>query len=203
MQRAMTAAERAHATPRFPWGDVALSPINGLLTAGPAAVFAGLPLFLVLWVSGLDDPTRWAGFVVVAAFGLGVASAVYTPLKAFVRLRARVDDDLLGDEVDDRTLELDEAIGIVTYPPVMYLRFVNGETVTLKGDYVGALRERPDFPSTFVRLVQLPASRAVVRVSAAGEPLVAAFVAGTDHQPTELDGQSTDVDFVRLRELAR
>lgn len=203
MLRPMTPAERTAATPRFPWTDLALAPINGLLAALPAAVLAGLPLFLVLWVAGVYEPGRVVGFVVVAAFALAVAGAVYTSLAAFLRLRARVDDDLLGDEVDDRTMALEEAIAIVTDPPVMYLRFVNGETVTLQGDYVAALRHAPDFPSTVVRLVQLPESRVVVRVSAAGEPLVAAFVAGTEHQPTELDGQPTDVDFVRLRALAR
>ena len=84
----------------------------------------------------------------------------------------------------------------------MYLRFVNGETVTLKGDYVTQLRQAGDFPSTFVRLVQLPRSRAVVSVTPLGEPLIAAFVAGTDHRPTEIDGHPADIDFDRLRGMA-
>jgi hypothetical protein len=79
---------------------------------------------------------------------------------------------------------------------------VNGDSVTLRGDYVAHLRQAGDFPSTIVRLVQLPHSRAVVAVVPLGEPLVAAFVSGADHRPTELDGQPADVDFDRLRRLA-
>jgi hypothetical protein len=198
----MTDAERRAATPRFPWGDVALAPLNGILAAVPAVVLAGLPIYLVLWLAGVDEPGRWASFIGVAAFGVAVATALYTAIGAFLRTRARVDDDLLDGEVDERLLEVNEAVGIVIEPPVMYLRFVDGDSVTLRGDYVARLRQRGDFPSTRVRLVQLPQSRAVVSVTPLGEPLVAAFVSGADHRPAEIDGQPADVDFERLRGLA-
>jgi hypothetical protein len=50
--------------------------------------------------------------------------------------------------------------------------------------------------------VQLPHSRAVVGIAPLGEPLIAAFVSGADHRPTELDGQPAGADFDRLRSLA-
>ena len=202
VRRPMTLDERRAATPRFPWGELALAPLNGLLAAVPAVVLAGLPLYLGLWLIDVDEPGRWASFVGVGAFGLAMAAALSTSIAAFLRSRARVDDDLLDDEVDDRVVEVNEAIGIVTDPPVMYLRFVDGGTVTLKGDYVAALRHDGDFPSTVVRLVQLPRSRAVVAVQPLGEPLLAAFVSGRDHLPTEMDGHPTDIDFERVRALA-
>lgn len=198
----MTDAERRAATPRFPWGEVALAPLNGLLAAVPAVVLAGLPIYLALWLTGIDEPGRWAAFIGVGAFGAAMATALYTSIGAFLRTRARVDDDLLDGEVDERVLAVNEAVGIVIEPPVMYLRFVDGDTVTLRGEYVAHLRHAGDFPSTLVRLVQLPHSRAVVSIVALGEPLVAAFVSGADHRPTELDGQVTDADFERLRDLA-
>ncbi|MBP7777842.1 MAG: hypothetical protein KA371_11980 [Acidobacteria bacterium] len=203
MRRPMTRDERAAAVPRFPWSDLALAPLSGLLAAVPAVVLAGLPLYLFLWLTGFDEPGRWVRFVAVAAFGVASAMAIATTLGEFLRARARIDDDLLEDEVEERVMELNEAIGIVTDPPVMYLRGVTGETVTLRGDYVADLRDKGDFPSTFVRLVQLPRSRAVVSVSPVGEPLTAAFVAGLDHRPTEIDGYPTNIDFERLRGLAR
>lgn len=198
----MTEAERRAAAPRFPWGDLALAPLNGVLAAVPAVVLAGLPLYLGMWLAGVDEPGRWASFTGVGAFGVAVAAALYTSLGGFLRARARVDDDLLDDEVDERVLEVNEAVGIVMEPPVMYLRFVDGDTVTLKGDYVSLLRHAGDFPSTVVRLVQLPRSRAVVGIVPLGEPLTAAFVSGADHHPSELDGQATAVDFERLRRIA-
>jgi len=201
-RRSMTAAERRTAQPRLAWHDLALAPLSGLLAALPAVVFAGVPLFGLLWLIGVHDPGRWVLFVAVAAFAVVSAQAVVSTLTEFLRARARIDDELLEDEVEERVLEINEAIGIVMDPPVMYLRSVTGETVTLKGDYVADLRDGGDFPSTFVRLVQLPRSRAVVSVSPAGEPLLAAFVAGLDHRPTEIDGHPTDVDFERLRGLA-
>lgn len=198
----MTPAERRAAAPRFPWGDLALSPIDGLLAAVPAVTFVGLPLYLVLWLAGDGAPERWAGFVVVSAFAFGVGRTEFTSLRAFLRHRARVDDDLLDDEVEERLVEVNEAIGIVSDPPVMYVRFVDGDSVTLRGDYVTALRQRDDFPSTWIRLVQLPRSRAVVTVEPRDTPLVAAFVSGRDHTATELDGHPATIDFDRLRALA-
>lgn len=198
----MTPEERRAAAPRFPWGDVALAPLDGLLAVVPAVVFVGLPIFAVMWLSGDGEPGRWASFVTVAAFALGVARGLFSPLREFMRTRARVDDDLLADEVDDRVVEVNEAIAIVADPPVMYVRFVDGDSVTLRGDRLTALRQRGDFPSTWIRLVQLPQSRAVVSVQPLGEPLVAAFVSGHDHHPTELDGQPAAIDFERLRALA-
>ncbi len=200
--RRMTAAERRAASPRFPWGDLALSPIDGLLAAVPAVTFVGLPLYLALWLTGDGAPERWAGFVVVSAFAFGVGRTLFTSLRAFLRHRARVDDDLLDDEVEERVVEVNEAIGIVSDPPVLYVRFLDGDSVTLRGDYVTALRQRDDFPSTRIRLVQLPQSRVVVSVEPRGEPLLAAFVSGRDHTPTEDDGHAATIDFDRLRALA-
>ncbi len=201
-RRRMTAAERRAAAPRFPWADLALSPLDGLLAAVPAVAFVALPLYVVLWLTGGREPERWAGLVVVGAFALGTGRALFTSLRAFLRTRARMDDDLLDDEVEERVVEVNEAIAILSDPPVMYVRFVDGGSVTLRGDYVHALRQRDDFPSTWIRLVQLPRSRAVVTVESRGEPLVAAFVSGRDHQPAELDGEPASIDFPALRALA-
>lgn len=201
-RRPMTPAERRAAAPRFPWADLALAPLDGLLAAVPAVVLGGLPLYVALWLGGIGEPGRWASFVAVGAFGLAMAAAMGTALRAFMRTRARVDDDLLDDEVEERVVEVNEVIGIVTDPPVMYVRFVDGDTVTLRGDYVTRLNQRGDFPSTWLRLVQLPASRAVVAVTPVGEPLLAAFVSGKDHRPTETDGHPATIDFPRLRALA-
>lgn len=99
-------------------------------------------------------------------------------------------------------VEVNEAIGIVIDPPVMYVRFVDGDSVTLRGDYVHALRQRGDFPSTWIRLVQLPRSRVVVAAEPRGEPLIAAFVSDRYYRPVELDGQPATIDFERLRGLA-
>ena len=201
-RRRMTPAERRAAAPRFPWGDLALSPIDGLLAAVPAVTFVALPLYVVLWLAGDGAPERWAGFVLVGSFAFGMGRTVFTSLRAFLRHRARVDDDLLDDEVEERLVEVNEAIGVVSDPPVMYVRFVDGDSVTLRGDYVHGLRQRGDFPSTWIRLVQLPRSRAVVSVEPRGEPLLAAFVSGRDHAPAEIDGHPAAIDFERLRALA-
>ncbi len=198
-RRAMTEGERLAATPRFPWGDLALAPLNGLLAAVPAVVLAGLPLYVGLWLADANEPGRWASFVAVGAFGLAAASAIYTSLGGFMRARARADDDLLDGEVDDRVVEVVDAIGVVADPPVMYLRFADGETITLNGDYLTRLRQHGDFPSTVVRLAQLPRSRAVVGARALGEPLPVAFVSGLDHRPTELDGHPARIDLDELR----
>ena len=201
-RRRMTAAERRAAAPRFPWGDLALSPIDGLLAAVPAVTFVALPLYVVLWLAGDGAFERWAGFVLVGSFAFGMGRTVFTSLRAFLRHRARVDDDLLDDEVEERLVEVNEAIGVVSDPPVMYVRFVDGDSVTLRGDYVHGLRQRGDFPSTWIRLVQLPRSRAVVSVEPRGERLLAAFVSGRDHAPAEIDGHPAAIDFERLRALA-
>lgn len=201
-RRRMTPAERRAATPRFPWGDVALSPLDGLLAAVPAVAFVGLPLYVGLWIAGEQEPERWTGLVVVAAVALGAGRALFASLREFLRTRARVDDDLLDDEVEERLAEVNEAIGVLSDPPVMYVRFVDGDSVTLRGDYVSALRQRGDFPSTWIRLVQLPQSRTVVAIEPRGVPLLAAFVSGRDHTPTELDGQPAAIDFDHLRALA-
>lgn len=201
-RRRITDAERRAAAPRFPWDDLALSPIDGLLAAVPAVTFVALPLYVALWLAGDNAPERWAGFVLVSAFAFGMGRTIVTALGAFLRYRARVDDDLLDDEVEERVAEVNEAIGIVIDPPVMYVRFVDGDSVTLRGDYLTALRQRGDFPSTWIRLVQLPRSRAVVAVEPRGEPLIAAFVSDRDHRPVELDGQPATIDFDRLRALA-
>lgn len=174
-----------------------MSPLDGLLAAVP-----GLPLYVVLWLAGGSEPERWVGFVVVGAFAFGMGRAIVTALGGFLRYRARVDDDLLDDEVEERVVEVNEAIGIVADPPAMYVHFVDGGSVTLRGDYLHALRQRGDFPSTWIRLVQLPQSRVVVTVEPRGEPLIAAFVSGADHQATEPDGHPATVDFHHLRALA-
>lgn len=78
-RRRMTAAgERRAAAPRFPWGDMALSPIDGLLAAVPAVTFVALPLYVALWLAGDGAPERWAGFVLVSAFAFGMGRTVFT-----------------------------------------------------------------------------------------------------------------------------
>lgn len=212
----MTPAERRCAMPRFPWGDVALAPVNGVLAAVPAVVVAGLPLYLLLWLADVDDPGRWAGLVGVGAFGLACASALYTSIGGFLGTRRRIDDDLLDDEVEDRTVRVTEAVGIVGEPPAFYLRLHSdatdsdatdggsgsgSEVIVLRGDYLTRLRRTGCFPSTGLRLIQLPRSRVLVGVLPIGEALPMAFVSGRDHRPTELDGQRSAIDFDRLRAL--
>jgi hypothetical protein len=83
----MTDAERRAAAPRFPWGDVALAPLNGILAAVPAVVLAGLPIYLALWLAGVNEPGRWASFIGVGPVGAAVAAALYTSIGAFLRAR--------------------------------------------------------------------------------------------------------------------
>lgn len=209
----MTTAERRCAMPRFPWSDVALAPINGVLAAVPAVVVAGLPLYLVLWLAEVDDPGRWAGLVGVGAFGLAYAAALYTSIGGFLGTRRRIDDDLLDDEVEDRFVRVASAVGIVGEPPAFYLRLDSdatdsgggggSETIVLMGEYLTRLRRTGCFPSTGLRLIQLPRSRAVVGVLPMGEPLPTAFVSGRDHRPTEFDGERSAIDFDTVRAHAR
>ena len=199
--------------PRFPWSDLALAPINGILAAVPAVVVAGLPLYLVLWMADVYDPGRWAGLVGIGAFGLACAAALFTSLGGFLGTRRRIDDDLLDDEVEDRIVRVSRVVGIVGEPPAFYLRLdrdatdrdagdsgaIDGgsdsETIVLRGDYLTRLRRTGCFPSTGLRLIQLPRSRAVVGILPMGETLPIAFVSGRDHRPTEFDGQRSAIDF--------
>ena len=199
--------------PRFPWSDLALAPINGMLAAVPAVVVAGLPLYLVLWMADVYDPGRWAGLVGIGAFGLACAAALFTSLGGFLGTRRRIDDDLLDDEVEDRIVRVSRVVGIVGEPPAFYLRLdrdatdrdagdsgaIDGgsdsETIVLRGDYLTRLRRTGCFPSTGLRLIQLPRSRAVVGILPMGETLPIAFVSGRDHRPTEFDGQRSAIDF--------
>ena len=223
----MTPAERRCAMPRFPWSDLALAPINGMLAAVPAVVVAGLPLYLVLWMADVYDPGGWAGLVGVGAFVLACAAALFTSLGGFLGTRRRIDDDLLDDEVEDRIVRVSGVVGIVGEPPAFYLRLDSdatdrdagdsdandsdavddggdsgSETIVLRGDYLTRLRRTGCFPSTGLRLIQLPRSRAVVGILPMGETLPIAFVSGRDHRPTEFDGERSAVDFDRLRALS-
>lgn len=189
VQRPMTPAERRGAAPRFPWEDVALSPLNGLLAAVPAVVLAGLPVYLVLWLTGLDDPVRWVGLVLVGAFALVSLTALSTALAGFFRARARIDDDLLDDVVEDRIVGVTGATEVLTDPPAVYLQLDDGDTVVLAGEYVARLRRTGMFPSTRLRLIQLPRSRLVLGVLPIGDAFQPAVVSGTDHRVVELDGQ--------------
>lgn len=198
--------------PRFPWTEVALAPINGVLAAVPAVVVAGLPLYLVLWLADIDDPGRWAGLVGIGAFGLAWAAALYTSIGSFLGTRRRIDDDLLDDEVEDRIVRVTEAVGIVGEPPVFYLRLDadttgdsggGGETIVLRGDYLTPLRRTGCFPSTGLRLIQLPRSRVLVGVLPMGEALPIFFGSERDHRPTEFDGQRSAIDFDAVLARAR
>ena len=68
----MTPAERRCAAPRFPWSDIALAPLNGVLAVVPAVVLAGLPLYLILWLAGVDEPGGWVSLLGLGAFGFTV-----------------------------------------------------------------------------------------------------------------------------------
>ena len=189
VRRPMTPGERAAAAPRFPWADLALAPLSGVLAAVPAVGLVGLPLYLAIWLADVDEPGRWASFVGVSAFLLATAFAFFSALAGFLRARARIDDDLLDDVVEDRVVGVTEATGVVTDPPAVYLRLDDGSTVVLRGEYVARLRRTGTFPSTRLRLVQLPQSRAVLGVLPLGDTLPAAFVSSADHPVVELDGQ--------------
>lgn len=225
----MTHTERRCAAPPFPWRDLPLAPLNGLLAAVPTVVLAGLPLYVVLWLANVREPQRWVGLVLVTAFACGSAAALYTTLGGFLRARARVDDDLLDDMVEDRIVQVAEAVEVVCDPPAIYLRLVSAgapndvgggggrgsgggaeaavnaeaETIVLRGEYLTRLRRTGRFPSTMLRLVQLPRSRAVVGILPLGDDLQPAFVSGQDHRPIELDGESAQVDFDSLRAPTR
>jgi hypothetical protein len=203
----MTPAERRCAAPRFPWSDVALAPLNGVLAVVPAVVVAGLPLYLVLWLAGVDEPGGWVTLLGLAAFVLPIARALYITLGGFLRTRARIDDDLLDGEVEDRIVQVTDGVAIVADPPALYLRLDGGtadgpETIVLTGDYLTRLRRTGCFPATTLRLIQLPQSRAVVGVLPLGDPLPLPYVSGKDHRPVEFDGQLAAIDFEGLRARA-
>ena len=198
----MTPAERRVAVPPFPWGDLPLAPLNGLLAAVPVVVVAGLPLYVVLWLASVAEPERWVGLLLVSAFAYGTASALYVPIAGFLRARARVDDDLLEDVVEDRVVQVTDAVEVMTDPPAIYLRLAS-ETIVLRGEYLTRLRRTGRFPSTALRLIQLPRSRAMVGILPLGDDLQPAFVSGQDHRPLELDGEPARIDLDALRSRAR
>ena len=213
----MTPTERRVAVPPFPWSDLPLAPLNGLLAAVPAVVLAGLPLYLVLWMASVSEPERWVGLVLVSAFAYGTAAGIYTTLAGFLRARARVDDDLLDDVVDDRIVQVMDAVEVVCDPPAIYLRLASAraqdadadvgdvertreaETIVLRGEYLTRLRRTGRFPSTTLRLIQLPRSRAVLGILPQGDDVQPRFVSGNDHRPVELDGEAARIDTGALR----
>lgn len=204
----MTHGERQSVRPRLAWEDLALAPLNGLLAAVPAAVLVGLPLYLVLWIGGTDEPGRWVRLVAVGAFAVASGAAIASTVGDFLRARARIDDDLLDDEVDDRVVQVVDAIEVLSDPPAMYLSIeaestAGAETIVLRGDYLTRLRRTGAFPSTTLRLVQLPRSRAVVGVLPMGDPLRPATVSAADHRPVEFDGEPAACDVDRLRSRAQ
>jgi hypothetical protein len=208
VQRSMTPAERRCATPRVPWGDLALAPLNGVLATVPAVVLAGLPLYLALWLAQVDAPAGWVGLLIVAVFGLTSAATFAVALGGFLRARARVDDDLLYDVVDDRVVDVVAAVEIAGDPSTLYLRLAgagahDGETIALRGDYVARLRRTGCFPSTALRLVQLPGSRTVLGLLPLGDAFPPAVVSGREHRPAELDGQpaASDVEAPLARAM--
>ena len=198
----MTPAERRVAVPPFPWGDLPLAPLNGLLAAVPVVVVAGLPLYVVLWLASVAEPERWVGLLLVSAFAYGTATALYVPIAAFLRARARVDDDLLEDVVEDRVVQVTDAVEVMTDPPAIYLRLAS-ETIVLRGEYLTRLRRTGRFPSTTLRLLQLPRSRALVGILPLGDDLQPAFLSSHDHRPVELDGEAARIDIDALRSRAR
>lgn len=213
VHRPMTHIERRCAVPPFPWRDLPLAPLNGLLAAVPIVVLAGLPLYLVLWLASISEPVRWVGLVLVTAFACGTAAALYTTIGGFLRARARVDDDLLDDLVHDRIVQVADAVEVVCDPPAIYLQLVSdgaqddaegeAETLVLRGEYLTRLRRTGRFPSTTLRLVQLPRSGAVIGILPLGDDLQPSFVSGQDHRPLELDGEPARVGLASLRARAR
>ena len=125
----MTPAERRVAVPPFPWNDLPLAPLNGLLAAVPVVVVAGLPLYVVLWLASVAEPERWVGLLLVSAFAYGTATALYVPIAGFLRARARVDDDLLDDVVEDRVVQVTDAVEVMTDPPAIYLRLASARSI--------------------------------------------------------------------------
>ena len=223
----MTPAERRLAVPPFPWSDLPLAPLNGLLAAVPIVVLAGLPLYLVLWLASVADPERWVGLVLVSGFAYGTGTALYTTIGAFLRARARVDDDLLDDVVEDRIVQVTDAVEVVCDPPAIYLQLASAgahdqgagggeadggglggdegeaEAIVLRGEYLTRLRRTGRFPSTTLRVIQLPRSRAVVGILPLGDDLQPAFVSGQDHRPVERDGEAARIDIDALRSRGR
>ena len=194
----MTSAERRCATPRFPWGGLASAPLDGLLAVVPAVVLVGLPLYLILAVAHVDDPGSWVSLVGIGTFAYAVVRTGYPALSGFLRARARVDDDLIYDEVDDRIVEVTDCIEVAGDVPSYYLRCIDGQVIVLAGDYVVRLRRAGCFPSTALRLIQLPRSQAVVGLLPLGEVLTPSVVSAKDHHRVELDGQPSQVDFAQL-----
>lgn len=207
LRRPMTPAERRSAAPRWPWSDLALAPLTGVLAAVPAVVLAGLPLYLTLWLASVDAPARWVSLLAVGVFAAASAGAFYLALGGFLRARARIDDDLLDDQVDDRIVDVTGGVEVLGDPPTFYLRLAgagaaHGETIVLIGEYVTHLRRTGCFPSTTLRLVQLPRSRAVLGILPLGDVFQPPVVSRRDHRPVELDGQPSAIGLDALRARA-
>jgi hypothetical protein len=145
--------------------------------------------------------------VAVGAFAVASGAAIASTVGDFLRARARIDDDLLDDEVDDRVVQVVDAVEVLSDPPAMYLRIEaespgGAETIVLRGDYLTRLRRTGVFPSTALRLVQLPRSRAVVGVLPMGDPVRPGLVSGANHRPVERDGEPAAIHFDQLRSRA-
>lgn len=208
MRRPMTPAERRTAAPQWPWSDLALAPLTGVLAAVPAVVVAGLPLYLAMWLADVDEPGRWVSLLAVSAFALASAGALYEALGGFLRARARIDDDLLHDEVDDRIVDVTGGVEVLGDPPALYLQLAGAEAeaseaIVLIGEYVARQRRTGCFPATTLRIVQLPVSRAVLGVLPLGDVVQPVAVSRRDHHPVELDGQHAVIDVDTLRSRAR
>ena len=73
----------------------------------------------------------------------------------------------------------------------------------LRGEYLTRLRRTGRFPSTTLRLLQLPRSRALVGILPLGDDLQPAFLSSHDHRPVELDGEAARIDLDALRSRGR